>query len=105
MKGTQLSLLDYEAPRQFIPFPLAARAGKIRNTADKLDGCRTKRQRDAYWLRTIQTLGEGLRRLGLADSEIEGQLLAFRNAVVGELNRRACQSSDHTQSGVPDDAA
>lgn len=88
----QLDLLEYEAPRQFIAFPLAARVGKVGNTAEKLDGFRTQRQKDGYWRRTIRDLGESLKRIGLTDSEIERQLWAFRNAAVSEMNRRACRS-------------
>lgn len=73
---------------QLIPFPLAARVGKIRRCAEVLQGAANQANRDAYWRKTVQQLGEKLESLGLPHEEVSHQIRQFRNAVQQEYLRR-----------------
>jgi hypothetical protein len=73
---------------QLIPFPLAARVGKVRRCAEVLQTSANQAIRDAYWRKTISQLREKLDDLGLPDGEVRHQVAQFRDAVQQEYLRR-----------------
>ncbi|WP_373413994.1 DUF6074 family protein [Ensifer aridi] len=73
---------------QLIPFPLAARVGKIRRCAEVLQGSANQASRDAYWRKTVKQLGERLEAIGLPSEEVQHELRQFRHAVQQEYLRR-----------------
>lgn len=71
-----------------IPFPLAARVGKVRRCAEVLQSSANQAIRDAYWRKTVAQLREKLEQLGLIDEEVRNQIRQFREAVQQEYLRR-----------------
>ncbi|MQW38154.1 DUF6074 family protein [Sinorhizobium meliloti] len=87
---------------QLIPFPLAARVGKVRRCAEVLQGAANQASRDAYWRKTVNSLGERLEAIGLHENEIQSQLNQFRHAVQQEHLRRdyIAMSADKAPDGA-----
>ncbi|AOF89381.1 DUF6074 family protein [Sinorhizobium sp. RAC02] len=73
---------------QVIPFPLAARVGKIRRCAEVLQSSPNQPVRDAYWRKTVAHLREKLEALGLPDEAVRHEIRQFRSAVQQEYLRR-----------------
>ncbi len=88
-----MSQLDFfvDAPSEQPPsatlmaFPLARRRKLVAKAAADLAGRKTQEGRDKFWARLVQRLTAELRRYGTAPSEIDAQLIAFHQAVGGEL--------------------
>lgn len=89
---------------RMIPFPLAARVGKVRRCAEVLQGSANQAVRDAYWRKTVGHLREKLVELGLADEEVRREIQAFRSAVQQEYLRRD-YVLHYGAGGAPDGAA
>lgn len=73
---------------KLIPFPLAARVGKVRRCAEVLQGSANQPARDAYWRKTVGLFREKLGELGLTDEEVRREIHCFRAAVQQEYLRR-----------------
>lgn len=73
---------------QIIPFPLAARVGKIRRCTEVLQSSSNQPTRDAYWHRTVTHFREKLEALGLPDETVRREIRGFRDAVQEEYQRR-----------------
>lgn len=88
-KHSDLPLFRWEPPKvQVIPFPLAARKGKIRDVAEKFAG-KTRPQQEAYWRQVREHQLRNLGRLGLSNDIVLREWRSFYDAVQGELNRRS----------------
>jgi hypothetical protein len=73
---------------KLIPFPLAARVGKVRRCAEVLQGSPNQATRDAYWRKTVDHLRGKLDDLGLTEGEARQEIHSFRSAVQQEYLRR-----------------
>jgi hypothetical protein len=73
---------------QIIPFPLAARVGKIRRCTEVLQSSANQPTRDAYWRKTVTHFREKLEALGMPDETVRREILGFRDAVQAEYQRK-----------------
>lgn len=88
---------------QMIPFPLAARVGKVRRCAEVLQTSANQASRDAYWRKTVGHFREKLEELGLPDEQVRHEIRQFRAAVQQEYLRRDYIVMD--KGHAPDGAA
>lgn len=82
------------SPCRLIPFPLAARTGKVRKAAQTLEARVTDEGKSAFWNRTVRALRDELARRGCNLPEIERQVADFHDAVSAELTRQAHRHRD-----------
>lgn len=68
--------------------PCKRRVGKVRRTAQMLDQ-NTRASAEACWTRAVSHLRRSMQWAGIAAERIEREVLAFREAVRAELNRRS----------------
>lgn len=71
-----------------IPFPAVKRVGKIRRTAEVLDG-KTGRDADHYWRQIVGGLRSQMEKASLPADTIDAELRSFFDAVKEELHRRS----------------
>ncbi|MGP4686529.1 DUF6074 family protein [Agrobacterium pusense] len=76
-------------PFKLIVFPLPAQIGRVRHVADKYLDQPNQEARARYWRVIVDNLRKWLTKHGCTDAEISGHVLAFREAVQKEINRRA----------------
>ena len=71
-----------------IPFPTTSRVGKIRRTAELMDGS-TGRAACAHWNRAVDGIAGQMTRAGIEPERITAELQAFTHALQAELARRS----------------
>lgn len=90
-------------PCQIVVFPLAARVGKARHVAEKLQARRSKEQQQGYWNLIVKNLTEELEKRGLQPDEIQKELLVFRDAVAKEMRKAEAQANQSPRPAEWDD--
>ncbi len=88
MSHADLPLFAWQPPCKVIPFPMAARVGKIRDTAAKMLDKATDRHADYYRRQVTEAIIAQLDRLGIPEHEQDEQLGAFWQEVQNEMIRQ-----------------
>ncbi|SOC94017.1 hypothetical protein SAMN05216358_4217 [Rhizobium sp. AN5] len=85
---TKLKLPEPQ-PFKLIVFPLPAQIGKVRHVAGKYLDQPNQEAQARYWRVIVDNIRKMLTKHGCTDAEISRHVLAFREAVQKEINRRA----------------
>ncbi len=108
-KDDDLPLLRFDfrpPPCEVIHFPVAARVGKARHVASKLDamaGPTKQKARESYWRERVKDLSAELEKRGLTPQQIEKEIIAFRDAVALEIRRTAAKANQSPRPAEWDD--
>lgn len=100
MRDGDLPLFAWQPPCTLLAFPLINRVGKIRRTAEVLEG-KTGNDAAGYLRQQVRLVTEHLERIGCHPDDIENQVQEFHEAVRNEMNRRTCigMASGNNQPG------
>ncbi|ATN34123.1 hypothetical protein ACO34A_09925 [Rhizobium sp. ACO-34A] len=109
MKKDDLPLLRFDfrpPPCRIVIFPIAARVGKARHVASKLDGMvgpTKQKARDGYWKERCKDLAAELEKRGLSEEQIAAAILDFRDAVEVEMRKAAAKANQSPRPAAWDD--
>ena len=96
-----LPLFAWKPECKFIPFPMASRIGRIRDTAAKMLDKPTEKSAEHYRRQVNEAISAHLGKIGLDHEGMEAERAEFWRAVEGEMRR---QSYGWLQTHGPDDA-
>jgi hypothetical protein len=105
-KDEDLPLLRFDfrpPPCQVIVFPVAARVGKARHIAEKLQTRKTQEQRQSYWNLVRKNLIDEFERRGISQEEIAVELQALYDTVATEMKKAAAQANQSPRPAEWDD--
>ncbi|WP_275782451.1 DUF6074 family protein [Pararhizobium gei] len=101
---TPLLRFDFRPPPcQVIVFPIAARIGKARHIAEKLESRKTYDQRQSYWKLVQKNLIDELTKRGLSQEEIAAEVQALHDAVQAEMQKNAARANQSPRPTEWDD--
>lgn len=81
----QLSLLDWQQPCRMIVFPVRARVGRIRQTAQSINSSRSDREAEHRWRQALGAVRRSLETAGVSEDDLRTHLAEFLAAVDAEL--------------------
>lgn len=85
MSHDDLPLFAWQPQCRVIPFPVKARLGRIRQTAQSLTSSRSEREAEHRWQKAVGSIRKSLLVAGVAETEIERHVSDFLLAVNAEL--------------------
>lgn len=81
MRNDYLPLFAWQPPRQTIPFPARARTGHARKVAQQMAKARTLNEAQWAFTRARDSFVNQMRKAGIADNEIEQELIDFSRTI------------------------